>query len=44
VGSTIAELIRALGEPRAVVKGALPRGERQPRVIYEGTPDQPAAI
>lgn len=43
VGLTIAELIKALGEPKAIVKGAPPRGDRQPRVLYEGTPDQPGS-
>ena len=40
VGSTVAELIRALGVPKAIVKGAPPRTDRQPGVLYEGTPDQ----
>ena len=43
VGLTIAELVRSMGEPKSVVKGAPPRGDRQPGVIYEGTPDQPGS-
>jgi hypothetical protein len=42
-GATVAEVVKALGEPKQIVKTGLPERERQPGVLYENTADRPGA-